>query len=74
MHFLDAKWRQKQIGDCNSPKNNGFVRKREIKMGVLIQEEAIPGENDEFFFVKKLNKFLKPFFHFVIFQKYFLKS
>ena len=42
-------------------------------MGVLIKEEEKAGENDEFF-RKKLNKSLKPFSHFVIFQKYYLKS
>ena len=36
--FLYTKWREKQIGDWNSARNNGSVRKREIIQGYLILE------------------------------------
>ena len=38
MHFCDTKWREKQTGDWNSPKSNGFVGQRETIQGSLIQE------------------------------------
>ena len=47
--MLDTKSKEKQIGDWNSPKNNRFVRDRDIKMGVLIQVEAKAGKNGEIF-------------------------
>ena len=37
MHFCDTKWREKQTGDWNSPKSNGFVGQRETIQGSLIE-------------------------------------
>ena len=59
MHFCDTKWREKQTGDWNSPKSNGFVWQRETIQGSLIEiAEETPRKKQKqakmmsFFFAK----------------------